>query len=736
MKCRILHESKTRMRIRVLRYRMTLDQADKLEYYLKCLPSVTKATVNERTMDATILFDGGRDRIIKALSEFDFEDTSIAVPDHSGRKLAREYEDKLFFLLAKRAVTKFVLPAPLSLAYTTVRAVTFIAKGLDSLRHGRLDVPVLDATSISVAMAIGDAATAGSIMFMLDVGELLEEWTRKKSVDDLAQRMYLNVDKAWVKVNDQEILMSVNDIKVGDEVVVRTGNMIPLDGVVTEGEASVNQASLTGEAMPVFKKIGATVYAGTVVEDGECTFKVTKEMGSGRYDKIITMIEDSEKLKSATESRAFHLADQFVPWSLAATGLTYLFTRNITRAMAVLMVDFSCALKLAMPISVMSAMRESSDHHINVKGGKFLEAVAEAKTIVFDKTGTLTFATPRVAQIVTFGGEDESEMLRLAACLEEHFPHSMANAVVEEAKKRHLRHEEEHTKVEYIVAHGIASTIGGQRVCIGSHHFIFEDEHCEIPEPERVRYREISDEYSKLFMAIGGELKAVICIEDPIRPEVAQVVQELHKSGLDKVVMMTGDGKKTAAAIAKKAGVDLYFGDVLPDDKANFIRQEHKKGRKVIMIGDGINDSPALSEADAGIAIAAGAAIAREVADITISAEDLHEVVVLKQIADALKKRIDYNYRGIMGFNTMLIVLGVLGIMQPTTTAILHNASTIMFGLRSMTDLLPRESTAYIGEENAVVNNEETAEDIVEVSAEAVTETEAVISETLNYCEV
>ncbi len=691
MKCKILHESKTRMRIRVLRYRMTYEQADKLEYFLRSLPQVTKASVSDRTLDATIHFRSGRDEIIQALSHFDFEETQVTVPEHTGRELAREYEDKMFFLLIRRAVTRFVLPAPLSLAYNTVRAAGFVWRGLKSLAHGRMDVPVLDATAITAAMLTGDVSTAGSIMFMLDLGDLLEDWTHKKSVDDLAQRMYLNVDRAWVKAGDSEVLTPVNRIHKGDEIIVRTGNMIPLDGLVVSGEASVNQATLTGESLPVFKQSGAVAYAGTVVEDGECTIRVTKELGSGRYDKIITMIEDSEKLKSASESRAYHLADSLVPWSLGATALTYLLTGNITRAMAILMVDFSCALKLAMPISVMSAMRESSDHHINVKGGKFLEAVAEAKTIVFDKTGTLTYASPKVAKIVTFDGEDENEMLRLAACLEEHFPHSIANAVVEEARDRHLNHAEEHTKVEYIVAHGIASTVNDQRVCIGSHHFIFEDEGCDIEEEERGKYREISDEYSKLFLSIGGRLKAVLCIEDPIRPEAAQVVRQLHKVGIDKVVMMTGDGKRTARAIAGKAGIDVFFGDVLPEDKANFIREEHRKGRKVIMIGDGINDSPALSEADAGVAIAAGAAIAREVADITISAEDLHEIVVLKKIADALQKRIDNNYRGIMTFNGGLIVLGVMGILQPTMTAILHNTSTILFGLHSMTDLLPEE---------------------------------------------
>ncbi len=689
MKCKIMHETKTRIRIRVLRFRMTFEEADKLEYYLRSLPCVKKATVNERTMDAVIFFNKGRDEIVKALSEFDFVESEVDVPDHTGRELTRQYEDKMFFLGARRLITRFVLPAPISTVYTAFHAAKYIWKGVTTLAKGKLEVPVLDATSISVAMLMGDMATAGSVMFLLDLGELLEEWTHKKSVDDLAQRMYLNVDKVWLKSGNSEVLVPVDKVKVGDEIIVRTGNMIPLDGIVSHGEASVNQASMTGESLPVFKQEGATAYAGTVLEDGECTIRVTRTMGQGRYDKIVNMIEDSEKLKSATESRAFHLADRLVPWSLGGTALIYLLTRNVTRAMSILMVDFSCALKLAMPISVMSAMRESGDHHIDVKGGKFLEAVSEAKTIVFDKTGTLTFASPKVAKIVTFGGETEDEMLRLAACLEEHFPHSMANAVVEEAKIRNLNHEEKHSKVEYVVAHGIASMVDDKRVCIGSHHFIFEDEKCDIPESERPKYREISDEYSKLFLSVGGELKAVICIEDPMRPEVRDVVKALHKVGIDKVVMMTGDSKRTAAAVAKKAGIDAYFGEVLPEDKANFIKEEHKKGRKVIMIGDGINDSPALSEADAGVAIADGAAIAREVADITISAADLHELVVLKEIADALMNRIDTNYKGIMTFNSFLIAMGVFGIMTPATTALLHNTSTILFGMNSMTNLLP-----------------------------------------------
>ncbi len=691
MKCKILHETKARMRIRVLRFRMTYEQADKLEYYLRSLDGVKKATVNERTMDAVIFFERGRDRIIEALSAFDFEETAVSVPDHSGRELTREYEDKMFFLGTRRLITRFILPPPLSFAYTALRAAKYIAKGMKSLAKGKLEVSVLDATSIGVAMLMGDTATAGSVMFLLDVGELLEEWTHKKSVDDLAQRMYLNVDKVWLKSGDSEVLVPVDQICPQDEIVVRTGNMIPLDGVVVSGEASVNQASMTGESLPVFKNEGAAVFAGTVIEDGECTIRVTQTLGSGRYDKIVTMIEDSEKLKSSTESRAFHLADRLVPWSLGGTALLYLLTKNVTRAMSILMVDFSCALKLAMPISVMSAMRESGEHHIDVKGGKFLEAVSDAKTIVFDKTGTLTYASPKVAKIVPFGHVTEEYALCLAACLEEHFPHSMANAVVEEAKKRGIDHDhaEMHAKVEYVVAHGIVSTVNDLRVCIGSHHFIFEDEKCTIPEEEKVKYREISDEYSKLFLAVDGELKAVICIEDPMRPEVSDVVKALHRVGIDKVVMMTGDSKKTAAAVAKKAGLDVYFGEVLPEDKAGFIRREHEKGRKVIMIGDGINDSPALSEADAGVAIASGAAIAREVADITISAADLHEIVILKQIADALMNRIDQNYRGIMGFNSILIALGVFGIMTPATAALLHNTSTLLFGMHSMTNLLP-----------------------------------------------
>ncbi len=697
MKCKILHESNGRLRVRILRYRMTYEQADRLEYFLRSLDGVTKVNVNDRTLDAVIFFNGHkegvRDCIVKSLSSFDIENTEVEVPTQGSREISRQYEDKLFFLAARRVITRFVLPTPISTVYTALRAAKYIAKGLSSLGKGQLDVPVLDATSISAAMLMGDFVTAGSVMFLLDIGELLEEWTHKKSVDDLAQRMYLNVDKVWIKSGESEVLVGINQVKPGDEIVVRTGNMIPLDGEVTSGEASVNQSSMTGESLPVFKNKGASVFAGTVVEDGECVIRVTKALGAGRYDKIVGMIEDSEKLKSLAEMKAFRLADGFVPWSLGGTVLTYLLTGNATKAMSILMVDFSCALKLSMPIAVMSAMRECGEHHIDVKGGKFLEAVSEATTIVFDKTGTLTDATPKVAKVVPFGGEDEAEMLRLAACLEEHFPHSMANAVVEEAERRGLDHAEKHTKVEYIVAHGIASTIDGEKVCIGSHHFIFEDESCVVLDEDRPVYDSISNEYTKLFLAVGGVLKAIVCVEDPVREEVSDVIRELHEVGFKKVVMMTGDSRKTAAAVAAKIGLDEYYGEVLPEDKANFIKKEHEKGKKVVMIGDGINDSPALSEADVGIAIAAGAAIAREVADITISASDLHELIVLKRIADALTGRISQNYRGIMGFNSLLILLGVLGVLAPATTSLMHNSSTILFGLQSMTNLLPADES-------------------------------------------
>ena len=695
MKCRILHESGGRIRVRMGQRRMTMAQADRLQYYLSALPEVVKATVSDRTMDATILFDKGnrqaRENIISALSTFDYAHSEVEVPEHTGRSLSRTYEDKLFFLVMGRAFRAFVLPDPVNRVYNLVKALRYIGEGLRCLRKGKLEVPVLDATTIAVSILRDDYSTAGSVMFLLDAGALLEEWTHKKSVDDLARRMYINADKAWVCSRDgEEVLVSVADVKPGDYVVVRTGNVIPLDGIVETGEGSVNQASMTGESLPVRKDAGAYVYAGTVLEEGELKFRVEKALGSGRYDKIVSMIEDSEKLKSATESRAANLADSLVPWSLGGTLLTYAITRNATRALSFLMVDFSCALKLAMPITVLSAMRECSDHHINVKGGKFLEAVAQADSIVFDKTGTLTRSTPSVRRVITFGGRSETEMLRLAACLEEHFPHSIANAVVREAEKRGLVHEERHTKVEYVVAHGIASSVDGVRALIGSYHFIFEDENCRIPDTEedRAHFEALPDDCTLLYLALGETLAAVICIEDPIRPEAVHVVGDLREAGFSRVVMMTGDSHKTAAAVASSLGMDDFYAEVLPEDKAAFIRSEHKAGRKVIMIGDGINDSPALSEADAGIAIASGAAITREIADITISADDLRELVVLRRISNALMDRIDRNYRRIMTFNGALIVLGLLGLMPSARAALLHNASTIYFSVDSMKPLL------------------------------------------------
>lgn len=694
MKCKILHQSSGRLRVRFYQYQMSFEQADTLEFALGKIPGVKKAKVNDRTLDAVITFESGaEDRIIKALSEFSYEDAEPA-PEHSGRALAREYEDRFFFLILRRCITRFVMPARISDVVTALHAVKYIYNGIKSLASGHLDVAVLDATTITVSSLRGDFRTAGTVMFLLGVSELLEEWTHKKSVDDLAQRMYLNVDRVWVRKDGTDELLPVNEVNEGDHVVVRTGNLIPLDGRVTEGEASVNRASMTGESLPVFKNAGSFVYAGTVVEDGECVIEVTNAQGSGRYDRIVSMIEDAEKLKSATESRAFHLADRLVPWCLGGTALTWLLTRNVTKAMAVLMVDFSCALKLALPITVLSAIREASDHHIDVKGGKYLENVAQAKTIVFDKTGTLTYAQPHVADIIAFDGYDRDEMLRLAACLEEHFPHSMANAVVAEAEKRGLNHAEKHSEVEYVVAHGIASSIDGQHVCIGSYHFIFEDEKCTVPEGEEHRFEEIPAEYSRLYLAIGGTLSAVICVEDPIREEAPAAIRALKESGFDKVVMMTGDSRTTAAAVAAKVGVDQFFGEVLPEDKAAFIRSEHEKGRKVVMTGDGINDSPALSEADAGIAVASGAAIARDVADITISAESLYELVVMKRLADAMMGRIHRNYSTILIFNSALIFLGLFGILPPTVTATLHNLSTLLISMNSMRDLLPEGADA------------------------------------------
>lgn len=688
MKCKIMHESKGRMRVRFCINRMTLKQADTAEYALSAVVGVTRVQVFDRTCDIVIAYTCPREKIIGELSAFSFDDekNTALVPEHTGRELNKQYEEKLAALVIRRAVNKFILPMPIRRIISVIKAAKYIFRGLKCLLKGRLEVSVLDATAIGVSLLRGDFKTAGSVMFLLNVGDILDEWTHRKSIDDLARTMSLGVEQVWIKTSDgQEVLMPVNEVRRGDMVVVRTGSMIPLDGKVVSGDAMVNQASMTGESVPVHKSEGAYVYAGTVVEDGECTIAVENTAGGGRYDRIVKMIEESEKMKSAAEDKASHLADKLVPWSLGGTMLTWLLTRNATKALSILMVDFSCALKLAMPISVLSAMRDCSRAGITVKGGRFMEAIAEADTIVFDKTGTLTHSSPRVAQVITFGDRDEDEMLRLAACLEEHYPHSIANAVVAEAEKRGLIHEEFHSKVEYVVAHGISSMVEGERVLIGSHHFIIEDEQCTPPD-ERV-FRHLPKEYSHFYLAIGGEVAAVICIEDPLREEAADVVKKLHEYGISRVVMMTGDNERTAKAVAEKVGVDEYHAEVLPEDKAAFIRAEHEAGRRVVMIGDGVNDSPALSEADAGIAISTGAAIAREIADITISADDLYALVELKRLSNALMSRIGWNYRTIIGFNGGLIALGVLGVLPPATSALLHNASTLAIGLRSMTEL-------------------------------------------------
>lgn len=689
MKCKIMHESRSRMRIHMMQKRMTLKQADILEYYLRTVDGVTDVKVYDRTCDAIILFcEDTRDRILDALRTFSYENCEDLAPDYTGRQLNRQFEDKLVMTVLTGAASKLFLPAPLRYGIAAIKSVGYLKKGLSSLMKGKIEVSVLDATAISVSMLRGDWDTAASIMFLLNVGETLEEWTHKKSVDDLARTMSLNIDRVWLKAGEQEVSVPVEKVRVGDHVIVRTGSMIPLDGKIVCGEAMVNQASMTGESLPVPKEAGSYVYAGTVVEEGECVVCVEKSSGSGRYDRIVRMIEDSEKLKSAAEDKASHLADRLVPYTLAGTLLTYLITRNATRAISILMVDFSCALKLAMPISVLSAMREGRNHDIAAKGGRYLEAVAEANTIVFDKTGTLTHACPKVVRVIPFGGRDEQEMLRLAACLEEHYPHSIANAVVAEAKERDLLHEERHSKVEYVVAHGISSIVDGEKVIIGSHHFVFQDENCAIPEGEQERFDSLPAEYSHLYLAMNGVLAAVICIADPLRDEAKTIVNALHHLGFNRVVMMTGDSAKPAQVVAKEIGVDEYHAEVLPEDKAAFIRKEHEAGRKVIMIGDGVNDSPALSEADAGIAIGSGAAIAREVADITLASEDLYALITLRLLAEKLMGRIQRNYDFIMSFNAALIVLGVLGILPPATSALLHNASTLVVSLHSMTNLL------------------------------------------------
>ena len=691
MKCTILHESVGRLRVHMHCAGMSLHQADVLEYYLRGVDGVREVRVYDRTQDAVVLYGGQRQSVIAALAAFSFSEAEAMdlVPEHTARALNREFEDKLAVTVMRRCISKLFLPVPITSALAVIRSIRYIREGLKALWHGKLSVAVLDATAVTVSLVRGDFSTAGSVMFMLRLGEILEEWTHKKSVADLAGAMSLNVDKVWLQVGGTEVLTPVSDVQEGDLVVVRTGGMIPLDGKVVSGEAMVNQSSMTGESMPVVKRVGSYVYAGTVAEEGECVICVDKASGGGRYDRIVHMIEESEKLKSTAEDKAARLADRLVPYTLGGTALTYLFTRNITKTLAVLMVDFSCALKLAIPIAVLSAMRESSGHHISVKGGRFLEAVARADTIVFDKTGTLTHATPTVAQVVPFGGRKEAEMLRLAACLEEHYPHSMANAVVEEAKKRGLSHEEYHSQVQYVVAHGISSMVEGKKVLIGSAHFVFEDEGCHVPVGEEDKFAALPAEYSHLYLCIAGELAAVICIHDPLRREARAAVAALHECGFTNVVMMTGDNRKTAEAVAAEVGVDAVYAEVLPEDKAAFIHQQREKGHTVIMVGDGVNDSPALSEADAGIAISTGAAIAREIADITIASEDLFALVTLRRLGEGLMRRIHRNYRFIVGFNFSLIVLGVAGILPPTTSALLHNMSTLGISLRSMTDLLP-----------------------------------------------
>ena len=691
MKCTILHESAGRLRVHMHCAGMSLHQADVLEYYLRGVSGVWEVRVYDRTQDAVVLYEGQRRQVIAALAAFSFPEAEAMelVPEHTARALNREFEDKLAMTVIRRCISKLFLPVPITSALAVFRSIRYIREGLKALWHGKLSVAVLDATAVTVSLVRGDFSTAGSVMFMLRLGEILEEWTHKKSVADLAGAMSLNVDKVWLQVGGTEVLTPVSEVQEGDCVVVRTGGMIPLDGKVVSGEAMVNQSSMTGESMPVVKRVGSYVYAGTVAEEGECVICVDKASGGGRYDRIVRMIEESEKLKSTAEDKAARLADRLVPYTLGGTALTYLLTRNITKTLAVLMVDFSCALKLAIPIAVLSAMRESSGHHISVKGGRFLEAVAKADTIVFDKTGTLTHATPTVAQVVSFGGREEPEMLRLAACLEEHYPHSMANAVVEEAKKRGLSHEEYHSQVQYVVAHGISSMVEGKKVLIGSAHFVFEDEGCRVPAGEEDKFAALPAEYSHLYLCIAGELAAVICIHDPLRREARAAVAALHECGITNVVMMTGDNRKTAEAVAAEVGVDAVYAEVLPEDKAAFIHAQREQGHTVIMVGDGVNDSPALSEADAGIAISTGAAIAREIADITIASEDLFELVTLRRLGEGLMRRIHRDYRFIVGFNFSLIVLGVAGILPPTTSALLHNMSTLGISLRSMTDLLP-----------------------------------------------
>lgn len=686
----IKHEIRGRIRVHVLQKRMTYEQADTLYYYLNRKQNVTSVKVYERSQDVTVSYVGNREEIIRLLKQFSYETTEVpdAFLQNSGRQLNDMYWEKLVNKVVLRGANKLFLPYTLRAGITIIKSIRYIWQGIQTLMKGKIEVPVLDATAIGVSIFRSDFNTAGSVMFLLGIGELLEEWTHKKSVGDLARSMSLNIDKVWVDCDGQEVWIPSSEVKKGDRVIVHMGNMIPFDGVVEHGEAMVNQASMTGESAPVHKKTDSYVYAGTVVEEGGITLRVEAVGGSSRFEKIVQMIEESEKLKSSLESKASHLADRLVPYTLAGTGLVWLFTRNVTKALSILMVDFSCALKLAMPISVLSAIREASLYQITVKGGKYLEAVAEADTIVFDKTGTLTKTQPTVKQIVSFNGFEEDELLRIAACMEEHFPHSIAKAVVDAAQERHLVHDEMHSQVEYIVAHGISTTINEKKAIIGSYHFVFEDEGCVVPEGMQEKFDALPEEYSHLYMAVEGRLVAVICIEDPIRDEAADVIRTLKELGFAKVVMMTGDSERTACAIARKVGVDEYYSEVLPEDKASYVERAKAEEHKVIMIGDGINDSPALSAADIGIAISDGAEIAREIADITVGADNLNELITLRKISTALTRRIRRNYRTIVGFNTGLIVLGVAGVIQPTTSALMHNTSTLAIGLHSMKDLV------------------------------------------------
>lgn len=686
MKFKILHEIKGRIRVHIIQNKMTDKEADTLQYYLEKCDFVTEAKVYERTSDAVVCFVGDRKQVLVALQKFSYSKVSVpeSILELSGRETNREYMDKLVMKVFLRFGSKVFVPYPVRKFITAVKSIKYIKNGLCSLAGRKMGVALLDGVAIGVSVARGDMDTAGSVMFLLGIGEILEEWTHKKSVDDLARSMSLNVSKVWMTVDGEEILVDASQVKTGDRILVHMGNILPFDGVVVQGEGMVNQSSLTGESQPAEKKAGSYVYAGTVLEEGELTIKVKEVSGTSRYEKIVTMIEETEKLKSAVESKAEHLADRLVPYTLLGTCLTYLLTRNTTKALSVLMVDFSCALKLAMPITVLSAIKEANRHSITVKGGKFLEKVAEADTIIFDKTGTITKAHPTVVDVISFNGEQPDELLRIAACLEEHFPHSMAKAVVNAAEEKGLIHEEKHSKVEYIVAHGISSRVDGKKVIIGSYHFVFEDEGCIVPEEMEEIFENLPEEYSHLYLAMEGKLAAVICIADPVRKEAAEVIQKLRECGFTKLVMMTGDSERTAAAVAEKIGVDEYYSEVLPEDKASFVEKERAEGRKVIMIGDGVNDSPALSAADVGIAISDGAQIAREVADITIEADNLYGLVTLKLLSRRMVKRIHKNYVRIVGINSGLILLGVTGVIQPTTSALLHNTSTLAISMNGM----------------------------------------------------